>query len=142
MCGRGAGDDSTNANGSGCSPHDLCATGWHICLNRIEVMAKSQTSCAGSIPSGAVGLLFFATGQTSVGSNECNDSAMGTNDLFGCGSLGASASSSCAPLDRLSGDLCFQLAAPWNCRVGDATNEGSTAIKPGPGGGGVLCCRD
>lgn len=135
-CDRAAGDDGAVPDGAGCSATDLCAAGWHVCLTAGQV-ASATGDCAGSIPDGAANL-FFATRQSGPGSAECG---AGANDLFGCGNLGIAPAASCAPLDRFSNDLCAALGAPWTCGA-DGADEANNVSKPGPDGGGVLCCRD
>lgn len=76
---------------------------------------------------------------------DCATTPATTNDLFGCGSLGSSPQPSCAPLDRSSNNLCAALAPPWRCdQPTQQANlrESEHVVKPGPGAGGVLCCRD
>jgi hypothetical protein len=63
-----------------------------------------------------------------------------SNDVFGCGSLGAAPAASCAPLDRFSHNDCNALLPPWACSGG--TVEASNIVKSGLGYGGVVCCRD
>jgi len=156
-CGRQAGDDSSNPNGNGCNVADLCAVGWHVCSTASDVAANSPTGCAGAAP---VSGLFFATRQSSTGCGVCaTGSAVGgscnswsciagcqqtddiSNDLFGCGSLGAIPQSVCSPLDHFSGNLCDALGFPWSCGS-DGYREAYNAVKGSPSGGGVLCCKD
>jgi hypothetical protein len=155
-CGHGGGDDGAVPGGAGCSAADLCAGGWHVCALAAEVAQKSPTGCAGAAP---VDGLFFATGQSSSGCGLCATGAsvspecsscqcvagclqtdQTSNDVFGCGSLGAVASD-CGVLDRFSNNLCGALSAPWLCG-GDGCDEAHAVAKPGPAAGGVLCCRD
>jgi hypothetical protein len=138
-CDREAGDDSSNPQGDLCGIEDLCALGWHVCRSSAEVAARAPRGCQGATTA-ADPPLFFATRQSGPGNAMCGD---GSDDVFGCGSLGAPGldTPSCAPLDRFSDDHCWALPVPWICDdVGN--DEASVIRKPGPDGGGVLCCRD
>lgn len=134
-CNHGAGDDGGNPSGAGCSAADLCSLGWHPCASAAEVGQLGGCAAIG-LASGDVA--FYATGQSGPGAGACG---AGDNDVFGCGTLGAVPDPlSCAPLDRFSSDLCVALGAPWSCGL-DNLVEALAVVKPGPGGGGVLCCR-
>jgi len=135
-CGRVSGNSSINPNGTGCAAEDLCAVGWHICASAAEVALKSSTGCTGAVGGGRT--LFFTTRQSGPGTGNC--AATGANDIFGCGTLGATPASSCAPLDRFSHNLCGSLGAPWSCGS-DGFQEANNVTKTAVGGGGVLCCR-
>ncbi len=107
-----------NPNGMGCSAADLCAPGFHVCKSEGDVKAHSPTGCINAAPAPN---LFFATGQSSSGcgvcalgtvvnpvvcngcscGTNCAQTMLTTNDLFGCGSAGAS-SAQCGVLDRTS----------------------------------------
>ena len=158
-CGRGAGDDGPNPNGVGCNASDLCAPGWHVCLSAGDVAARSPDGCAGALD--AEPSSFFATRQTGPGCGHCstgtdptcgnNDcrpdcaqTAATTNDIFGCGDLGAvPQASSCRVLDRFSNNLCSSLSPPWRCDADPlGLHESDVVVKPGPAHGGVLCCID
>src|SRR5262249_36001616 len=134
-CGRAAGDDGANADGTGCNALDLCAAGFHICSSSAEVAQKSTTGCTGA----AVGAtpVFFITAQSGTGARDCNPT--GTDDVFGCGTLGTRpvTNSNCAPLNSWGANLCSALAAPWSCGS-DAAGEAANVVKPGPLAGGVL----
>ena len=139
-CGNNAGNNSTNPNGIGCSIADLCAEGWRPCASPLEV---GQRTTAG-IPSDFPDVSFFAaavSGPASMGDGECG---IGSNDFFGLGTAGASADrGTCAPLTRSSGEKCDDLPPPWDCGDSGAVwqyDEADQATKPGPQGGGVLCC--
>ena len=137
-CGRMSGNGSANPNGEGCNVADLCQVGWHVCETAAAVGAKSGGSgCAGA---GIVDQnAFFAVRQSGGGGAACGP---GTNDLFGCGDVGAPPDAvTCAPLDRFSNDLCTSLPATWSCGT-DGTNELDNVTKTASEGGGVLCCRD
>ena len=161
-CNRGGGDDGANPSGAGCCVADLCEAGWHVCLSAADVASHSPTGCAG-----ATGVndppLFFVTRQSS---NGCGDCATGTrtasdcdsrgctrgcletartsNDVFGCGNLGATTPIvDCGPIDRFSNNLCNDVGSNWSC-TDDGTGfcEAYAIRHTGPTFGGALCCRD
>jgi len=138
-CTRLSGNTSSNPSGAGCSVADLCQPGWHMCLSPADVAAKSGgAGCGGG---GFAGSQFFATRQSGGGFALCDNG--GANDLFGCGDVGDTSldPTTCAPLDRASGDLCASLPTTWSCGA-DGTQEAAVVVKTGSDGGGVLCCRD
>lgn len=159
-CANAAGNNGPNPNGDGCSASDLCAPGFHVCRSSADVAQHSSDGCVGA--NDAAPSTFWASRQTGTGCLECatgnelgctsSDCRPGcapttetANDLFGCGSLGSVPRESCAPLDRSSNDLCTALVAPWTCNAnnpGANVRESEFVRKPGPGAGGVLCCRD
>ena len=137
-CGRRAGNTGANLLGTDCTPSDLCAAGWHLCIDRFEVLQRAPgQTCAGISAENA----FFATSQSGPGGGMCD--ALGTNDVFGCGKLGAPISeASCTPLDRSSGNDCSELRGTggWDCL---GPEEPTNLRKADPlVGGGVLCCAD
>jgi hypothetical protein len=154
-CGGSAGDDSANPSGVGCSAADLCSPGFAVCETEADVAARSPSGCTGITNEPG---LFFVTRQSGTGCGTC---ALGTtigpvcaqcqcaagcaptaalgNDLFGCGTVGEAAVG-CGVLDRFSSDFCSQLPSPWTCPIGSCS-EALSVSKPGPAGGGVLCCR-
>jgi hypothetical protein len=135
-CARGSGNDSVNATGAGCTVADLCQLGWHVCESVAEVASKSAG--AGCAPAAKAGL-FFVTRQSGPGAAQCG---VGTNDLFGCGGAGGAPDpTSCAPLDRFSGDLCASLGAGWSCGA-DGLAEANNVTNTNSATGGALCCRD
>jgi hypothetical protein len=136
-CARGAGDDGAFPDGAGCNALDLCAAGWHLCRDAAEVASTSPTVCAGSTV--APEAAFFVTAQHGPGQGRCGTT--GTNDVFGCGTLGKQPNAFCAPLDRWGGDQCSDLSPPWACSGGNTT-EALHVVKPGAAVGGALCCRD
>ncbi len=169
-CDHGAGDDSANADGYGCSADDVCAAGWHVCDGGAEV-GELAGSCDDAVPPGTPDKsLLFAVSQHSVNNIVCDDGATEANDVFGCGNLGVTLSdgNGCGPLNRAlastNPDSCGYNEAepglgPWECVGGSDSHyaEGSLVTKVGcPGGscsydgypvgssdkGGVLCCRD
>ena len=133
-CARAAGNDSNNPDGQGCNVEDLCASGWHVCLSRVDVGTSSALGCDDATLGAN---LFFVTRQ--AGSNGfCATS--GLDDIYGCGTQGANLTG-CAPLTRGSASLCVALPiGGWDCP--DMLAEARTVTKLDPGGGGVLCCHD
>lgn len=158
-CALAAGDDGANPSGAGCNASDLCAPGWHVCRHTGEVAAKSVDGCAGA---DAVSGQFFATRQSGPGCGQCatgidptmqcggddclttcypND--LTTNDLFGCGGAGTPVwGSSCGVLTKFGNNNCYSLPWPWDCAGSSGMDEALVVTKPGPAGGGVLCCAD
>jgi hypothetical protein len=51
---------------------------------------------------------------------------------------------SCGVLNVSSHNTCTSLTTPWNCRSPESSgyDEALVVTKPGPGAGGVVCCRD
>jgi outer membrane protein OmpA-like peptidoglycan-associated protein len=141
QCSRAGGDDGGNPTGTGCSALDTCAAGWHICATSAEVASLAPSGSCASI--GAAAGTFYATLQSGLGSGNCN--ATGTNDLFGCGTLGAAVggASGCAPLTLFGNNLNGSLGAPWGY-TGDGLgfDELTHSPKPSSAAGGVMCCRN
>jgi hypothetical protein len=153
-CGRGAGNDGAHPDGQGCGAEDLCAAGWHVCRGVADVAARATVCDVPQTPA-----LFFATRQSGSGCGHCASGtetagctagscaadcspALGlSNDVFGCGNVGLASASDCGLLTVGSNDLCSSLPAPWTCGS-DGNGEAINVTKPGPSGGGVLCCRD
>jgi hypothetical protein len=139
MCQRAAGNTGTEVLGIGCAAEDLCASGWHVCRSRLDVLGHLPPgkTCADAM----VGTnTLFATGQSGPGGGECN---VGANDFFGCGSYGLPAMPTCTPLDRNSDNMCFALGGVGGWRCPDPDSELTTVTKADPtAGGGVLCCQD
>lgn len=138
QCSRGAGDDSRNPSGSGCSIADLCAEGWRPCASPAEV--RDRTDDRGCDIDWPAGMFFAARVSGPAGADECG---IGTNDFYGCGSAGGGADrGTCAPLTRSSGEKCRDIPPPWDCEDTGVVwqyDEAARVVKPGPGGG-VLCC--
>jgi hypothetical protein len=154
-CARNAGNDSANPSGTGCTVTDLCDSGWHVCTGASDVASRlGSSSCTPDAPPGTFfvtrqsgpGCLFCSTGndpscnQESCRAN-CLQTLSTTNDIFGCGTIGSSTTSSCGVLDRSGDNFCSQLPAPWSC-PGNGENECITVTKPGSSAGGALCCKD
>ncbi len=156
-CNNQGGNDSSHADGTGCSALDLCAVGWHICQGYQEVAAKTGSAgCADAVPSGTQSPgLFFAVAQHSCTNSVCDDAsdscsisgvaagvADNDNDVFGCsgasgtnGDLGngLSSGSGCAPLNSTfaceqSNSLCWNQAMP---PIGPWQAEGSNSYNEG-----------
>jgi len=156
-CGRKAGNTASQPFGEGCGASDLCSAGFHVCHSAADVQKRSPDGCAGAVD--APPASFFATGQSgpgcgfcATGTNAtctnstckpgCLQTNMTTNDIFGCGTVGNTPDpGSCGVLDRFSYNFCAALPSTWSC-PGDGTGELLLVTKTGPGGGGVLCCRD
>jgi hypothetical protein len=134
-CERQGGDDGPVPTGTECSVEDMCSEGWHVCLDRLEVMDAGIADCSAEAWGGS----FFATRQSGMGANTCNPA--GVNDVFGCGDVGYTNINGCAPLNRSSANVCVELPAPWACGV-SITQEAEFIVKGGPEFGGVLCCRN
>jgi len=156
-CARAAGNNGANPKGAGCNVSDLCEAGWHVCHGASEVAARiGSAACAGDAKSGE----FYATEQSGPGCTYCatgNDPTCGqescragcaqtsntTNDFFGCGTAGDPPNAaSCGVLNRFSQNLCGALPTPWFCGNSNGDNEILVVVKPGPGAGGVLCCKN
>lgn len=164
-CG-GAGDDSSNPTGTGCNVADMCAPGWHVCLDANDVTRASAAGCGGATrPSDSP--LLFLTRQSSTGCGACatgtrTDAACNSgscqagclqtehisNDVFGCGNYGDFPSGACNPLNRFSGNKCGAIGSQgWSCNLpGPADDSGFceifTITHSNPATGGVLCCRN
>jgi hypothetical protein len=137
-CGRAAGNSSLNPSGTGCSLSDLCAEGWHPCGSPAEVRDRTTAGIPTDFPAAS----FFAAAVSGPASDEV--CGIGTNDFYGVGTAGSSADrGTCAPLNRSSGEKCDDIPPPWACEdsgVAWQYDEAARAVKPGPGGGGALCC--
>jgi hypothetical protein len=145
-CGRAAGNDGRNANGSGCTVEDLCAEGWHVCHGAAELTALNVTCGGDGIApmTGTTGALFFATRQRGMAPMGCSpDATTGSNNLHGCGNFGRDEDMGCSPpLDRqIEGSVC-NANPPWTCSVSSAVSSEATVVtKSGSAAGGVLCCK-
>jgi hypothetical protein len=145
-CARAAGNDGSNATGTGCTVEDLCADGWHVCrgaseLTQIGVTCQDSGITPGTAAGGAV---FFATRQRGTAPTGCSvEATTGSNNLHGCGNFGRVEDPGCAPpLDRQLENTGCTANPPWSCN--DPTSimtEAMVATKPGSTRGGVLCCR-
>lgn len=141
QCGRKAGDDGANAPGAGCAAADLCADGWHVCRGPTEVAKRSLSGCEGSTLSGEK--VFFAASYGSAPTGICAADPGGTNNLYGCGNLGAPTDQTCLPLDRLMSFTDCGAYEGWSCGASaDWLREAQVVTKSTRFYGGVLCCRD
>jgi len=145
-CARGAGDDSSNPGGIGCTVEDLCADGWHVCRGASELTLAGVTcQDAGIAPTtGGGGAMFFATRQHGTAPTGCSpDATTGNNNVHGCGNFGRVEDPGCAPpLNRQIESTVCAANPPWSCS--DPTSimtEATVVTKSGSPGGGVLCCR-
>ncbi|GMV42537.1 MAG: hypothetical protein AMXMBFR64_42530 [Myxococcales bacterium] len=166
-CGRTTGDDSANPLGTGCNAEDICAEGWHICLDVHDIKAATPTpttGCSGSVPPGS-GPLWFATRQSTNGCGACADgtsvapqcnsgSCAGgclntertTNDIYGCGNIGSQLG--CSGLGMsFSNNHCGALGNGWSCNLPTTADDSGycevyTLLHSNPSTGGVLCCRN
>lgn len=151
------GDDGPFPTGGTCGVADFCAAGWHVCAGPADVAASSPDGCAGANDAPSA---FFATRMSSSGCGvcatgtatdctaidcrpDCAQTASTTNDVFGCGTIGAVPDpGTCGALDRFGNNLCADLPPPWSCRDdGSGTHEAELLVKPGAEHGGVVCCR-
>jgi hypothetical protein len=155
---------SPGQTGQGCSVADLCAAGWHVCLDANDVETHSATgSCEGILPADEVGFFLVRAGATAQG--VCSPDPA-PNDLHGCGTLGQPESESCAPLSRrMTFADCLATDGVWYCGdvcdsqpdggvvchaqgkiETDATDESLmealVVTKSAPTMGGALCCED
>jgi hypothetical protein len=140
-CDRVAGNDSSNPNGDGCSAADLCADGWHACVDGPDVARSSPTGCESVGSPGDQAFFAVMTGASTQG--VCYPDPSATNDLHGCGSIGQPESDGCPPLTRRMGFAdCFQTGV-WQCgTVDQSLTEAKWVTKSGPSLGGILCCRN
>jgi hypothetical protein len=139
-CNLQSGNDGVNPTGAGCAAADLCASGWSICAVRADIASHAGSNgCDDSAP----GFFAAAIGSKPGTSWLCDDVALTTDDLYGCGVDGEPATgtpNTCGPLTKGSGNACSALEKIWNCPAEASTMEQNTVTK-GPGLGGVLCCR-
>jgi hypothetical protein len=144
-CDLKAGNDGLKSDGHGCAPTDLCAAGWHVCNDQLDVMVHNGINACNELAVGPPAM--YATRQRGamltgacVGVNLTSDA----NNVNGCGNgLGSvfAPADMCAPLNRRLTLLSGQCPPPWDCGTDDR-NEGLNVIKTGLSFGGVLCCHD
>ncbi len=139
MCGRMAGNSSSNQNGTGCAVEDLCALGWHVCRSRLDVATSAPGLACPPIDAISTGI--WVTRQTTDSNPTCVNPNVGSNNFVGCGSPTYGRDiSGCSPLNKFMTIYeCLPQAdaGPWNC----TGNEADTVFKPSSTFGGVLCCR-
>ena len=141
-CARGGGNQGERPNGQGCSATDLCAAGWHVCDFASEVAARGG-KCADAVAPANGSKVFYATRQ--LGDDRCAGDGSefgGDNFVHGCGNVGLTAGSGCAPLNGVLHENGCSANPPWRCNAGNNLREISTVTKPGAALGGVLCCKD
>jgi len=141
-CGRQAGNTGVNPKGANCFASDLCASGWHVCTDGLDVTQHSPADgCGGCIAEGDE--RFFLVGMGASVQGVCTLDPSAKNDVHGCGGLGQAENPTCAPLfRRLSFADCLVNPA-WYCGTeANQYNEAEIVSKPGIDQGGVLCCRD
>ena len=137
-----SGNNSTNPTGLNCSIADLCAPGWHVCTTPVDVATSSNGD--GCTP--ITGTAFYTTQVTGSGAASCDGN--GTNDFFGCGTIGQpNVAANCVPLDRFgqgtgTDTTCVGLpVGGWDCS-GPTTDEAQNVTKRMDDSGGALCCRN
>jgi hypothetical protein len=142
-CNRMAGNSwAGNPNGVGCGAADLCAVGWHLCLNGQDLALHSPTGdCEGCVAQGDTRFFLVGTGASPQG--VCYDDPASTNDLHGCGGRGQAENAGCYPLFRRMAFTDCIASGSWRCGTdNDYLNEANVVSKAGPDHGGVLCCKD
>lgn len=137
LCPGSGNDNPTNPAGSDCDVNDLCAPGWHLCADPVDVGAQLGGKPCRELT--GVSSSFFVTATHSLGATAC--APTGDNDLFGCGSVGLAPDSNCGAIDRTSGDNCAQLPFEWNCGT-DGSHEAAFVTKAAASGGGAMCCKN
>lgn len=121
----GVTDCGDDGGSSGCNSLDLCASGWHVCSNRLELVAR-----LGGAPC-TVGNGFYATYQVGT-TSACLEPG---RVIYGCGDIGTP-TSACAPFTLHVGVGCSGVPG-WSCNDEDE----STTLLHHSNGGGVLCCK-
>ena len=156
-CNRQAGNDSLNPTGQGCGATDLCAPGWFVCdayyAGRTTMVwgADGKKHYPGCDALGAApGQFFMSSQKGQEGTCYFKTFEPFFGDVFGCGGAGV-APVDCVNegqfwwsvddprLDKWAGPDCSALPAPWQCETHLPTSQ-PIVTKPGPQGGGVLCC--
>jgi hypothetical protein len=131
---------NSGGDGNGCTIANLCAPGWSVCANQTAVQERTTGDGCNVVTFPLDS--FYATKISGDGGRICN--GLGTNDVFGCGTAGQGADSSCYPISKWSGDLCSLLTASgggWACG-NDQFSEAINVTKSDPtSGGGALCCK-
>ncbi len=115
-CKRASGNDGKNPKGTGCNVTDLCASGWHVCFGKVDVLSRNPTGCLNIMDGVKTGPAFYLARTSSTGAFDCSQDSTkfggpGTSDdLFGCGNLGCqmvqgkctTGSLNCDPLKKCS----------------------------------------
>ncbi|MEJ7731925.1 MAG: hypothetical protein WKG00_22285 [Polyangiaceae bacterium] len=138
MCDRMSGNDGAILDGEGCTIEDLCAKGWHVCVDDDEVGAKSSTGECEP----ALSATFYLTRQSQDPNGDCADPPA-VNNLVGCGTIGDESPANCNPLSRYMRYAHCIPSPTWFCgsNMMDGSHEADLVAKIGPAEGGVLCCR-
>ena len=135
-CSRRGGNDGLEPTGWGCSIEDMCASGWHVCLDAAEVAAKSGTGMCAFDAGG-----FWTTRQSQNMAGTCASGQ--TNNLVGCGvNFGTPAGGTCSPLNLELREVHCNVTCPWICDGDSLFDEAQIVQKYGSDDGGVICCRD
>ncbi|MSP62684.1 MAG: hypothetical protein EXR72_20615 [Myxococcales bacterium] len=132
-----------DANGTGCTPADNCATGWHVCtgdkdaLDHGLTVAACQSAPAGMYATGhRGGLEIMGPGMRAP---SCNSLGGIAEFVMGCGTLGTSVKS-CSILQHAMGAM--ECTGVWSCGSGGMALAGDLVKKSGLELGGVICCQD
>lgn len=136
-CANTGGDDGPFPLGEECSASDLCAEGWHLCSDAVEVYALSGTGDCDYDGHMGDEELFFATGQSSSGNSVCKYN--GADDVFGCGTMLENSELPCGPLDKIFKST-SSTGGSWKSSL--SSMEAFDIQKLRPENGGVLCCRN
>ncbi len=131
-CKREAGNTGKNPKGTGCNVTDLCASGWHVCYGKVDVLSRNASGCLNIMDNVKTGPAFYLARSSSTGAFNCSQDSTkfggpGTsNDLFGCGNLGCKmVQGSCT-----TGSAgCDPLKACATCPAGQSCANASTC-KP------------
>ena len=143
-CNRGAGDDdAARPEGNGCTIQDLCAEGFHVCVDRHEVNQHGGCNGLVKLENG-----FWATRQKSAsyGSGNytinCEPQPEQPNNFFGCGNAGRSpGDTSCYPLTQVAVNSCAEDMEEQSWYCPDSSQE-YNVVTHGKGDGGIICCAD
>jgi hypothetical protein len=139
-CGYDAGNDGANPTGQGCSVADLCAPGWHVCVDKDDVAKSAEGGSCPDFPILAPGA-FYLTRQAQDQS-DCAP-APAVNNVVGCGNTGDLVLfQDCDPLNRRLRGFDCGLSQSWDCGGNGTDNEAEIITKVSADGGGALCCRD
>jgi hypothetical protein len=140
-CGRAAGNDGANTQGIGCNVSDLCAAGWHVCVDADEVRHASLSGCESAILDGQPRFFLVMSGASPQG--VCSPDRSAQNDLHGCGTFGQPEAVACDPLDRRMTFAECEASGVWSCGGAEThLEEAALVTKRGPELGGALCCLD
>eukprot|EP00163_Fabomonas_tropica_P033623 TRINITY_DN8938_c0_g1_i3.p1 TRINITY_DN8938_c0_g1~~TRINITY_DN8938_c0_g1_i3.p1 ORF type:complete len:1435 (+),score=383.97 TRINITY_DN8938_c0_g1_i3:211-4515(+) len=118
-------------NGVGCSVHDACAPGWHVCTSPQEVDSLTESGTCSSLSS------LYLTTSTETLTGNCQ--AHGVETVLGCGvSAPSHTATDCQPLASaaLHADA---VTMPWAVR-GAYYDLGRNIVKRTADAGGVMCC--